>query len=156
MTDVIAGTRRVTTSAGDREFRYIGLVRLGRRGAVVAECGHEHRNRDQGGDSATDCARGIIQGARITASAESVAYRFRNRWQWLTMSPFTFPASTIDAAKVQSAKDADAYLAAVAAVREVMACHTGAPATPPPAEPPEIGEMPAWMTGEDHTDEANQ
>ncbi len=48
------GTRRITVAGG---YRYTGQLRNGR--TVLAECGHEHDNRNQStrtsGESATDC-----------------------------------------------------------------------------------------------------
>ena len=107
------GSRR----AGDR--RFVGVVRRGR--TVLAECGHEHTNRDwttgANGTSATDCARAIIAGAANPATAEQHANRLRNAWLALTtQAGFVAPASTIAAAKADAAAAADAYLAAVARI----------------------------------------
>lgn len=103
--------------AGDR---YVGVVRRG--SAIVAECGHEHTNRDwstgANGASATDCARAILAGAANPHTAEHTAARLRDAWMALTSNAgHTFTAATIAAAKTTAASAADSYLAAVATVR---------------------------------------
>jgi hypothetical protein len=111
---VTAGTRR----HGDQQ--YTGVVRHGRR--VITDCGHIHTNRDMtypsSGLSARDCADRIIRGARRPATADSYADSIRTAWTRL--SPITFTASTIAAAKTGAQTAADAYLAAVALVRAYL------------------------------------
>lgn len=109
-----AGSRRV----GDRA--YVGVVRRGR--AIVAECGHEHTNRDwttgANGTSATDCARAILAGAANPTTAEHHATRLRNAWTALASAAgHAYPASVIAAAQVTAAAGADSYLSAVSTVR---------------------------------------
>nr|WP_221374513.1 hypothetical protein [Actinoplanes polyasparticus] len=111
-----AGSRRVSSSSGDRDYRYIGVVRLD--GKTLVECGHEHRNRDWSG--AVACARSIIDGARRPATATHVAGTFRTSWEGLTRGFFTVPQSTIDQAKAEASASADAYLAAVEIVKEAL------------------------------------
>lgn len=116
------GTRR-TTGAGGRDYRYIGIVRVGR--TVIVECGHEHANRDwprSGDPGATGCARDIIDGAANPALAERRATKRARAWENLTRSTgFTTPAGTIAAAKTTAAADAAAYLATVDTVRAALA-----------------------------------
>ncbi|MFI7608868.1 hypothetical protein ACIBTV_27660 [Micromonospora sp. NPDC049366] len=114
----LAAPRPGSRQVGDRA--YAGVVRRGR--AILAECGHQHTNRDwttaAGGTSATDCARSIIAGAANPATAEHTAAQLRNAWIALTSNAgHAFPASTIAAAKATAAEAATTYLAAVAAVR---------------------------------------
>jgi hypothetical protein len=111
------GSRRVP-GINDRDFRYVGVIRRADR--IVVECGHEHTNRDWSTreNSAVDCARDIIAGAVNPDFAERTAQRRRRAWESLTRSTgFTAPASTITAARITAADDAQAYLAAVATVR---------------------------------------
>jgi hypothetical protein len=123
---VVAGTRRVP-GANDRDFRYVGVVRVnggrgGSTGRIVAECGHEHANRDwstgAAGGSAKDCARQIIAGAQNPATAEHTAKRIRTAPTGLRPGAgFQHPAGTIEAAAAIATSNAEAYLAAVATVR---------------------------------------
>lgn len=124
--DAVAAARRAARAEqprpGSRRIgdRYAGVVRRGR--ATLAECGHEHTNRDwttsANGTSATDCARAILAGAANPTTAEHHADRLRRSWERLTSGAgFSAPAATIEAAKVASSAAADSYLAAVATVR---------------------------------------
>lgn len=120
-TGLRVSTRRVAGGVDGRDFAYVGLVKLGRR--VVAECGHEHANRDWSatvaGGSAKSCAESILDGARRPATAEHVAKRIRTAPLGLRPAAgFEHPAGTIEAARAAAEKNTATYLAAVAAVRE--------------------------------------
>ncbi len=122
---LVVSTRRVASSSGHRDYRYIGLIRRGRRGPIVAECGHEHTNRTDstkpGGRSAVDCAYDVLEGAADPAIAEHVSMRWADRWQALTRGTgHTYTAETIAKTRAASAADAQAYLAAVEAARAAM------------------------------------
>lgn len=124
---VIGGTRRVD-AGGERDFRYVGLVRYaGRRGVapIITECGHEHTNRDwstgAAGGSARDCARQIIAGARNPATAQDTARRLRNAPVGLANGAgFIAPVATLAGARATAEANAGSYLAAVAAVRAYL------------------------------------
>lgn len=120
-TGLRVSTRRVAGGVDGRDFAYVGLVKLGR--TVIADCGHEHANRDWStgvaGGSAKSCAESILDGARRPATAEHVAGRLRTAPIGLRPGAgFEHPAGTIEAAKAAAEKNAAGYLAAVAAVRE--------------------------------------
>jgi len=112
------GSRRVASSSGDRDYRYIGVVRLD--GRPIAECGHEHRNRDWNG--ATDCARAVLAGAANPNVAAAAAGTICDRWMPLTHATgHTYSKTTIDAAKTAAHTDAATYRAAVDTVRTAIA-----------------------------------
>lgn len=146
-------TRAQTIRASYRrsgESGWTGVVRLGRMELV--ECGHTHANRDMTtarGEAATVCARMILRGAQLDATAQHRAAAIRTAWQRLTSAAgFAVPVSTIEKAKADAPKAAAAYLAKVAVVRAALAEQQAAtaPEEPPATTPaPEIGEMPAWM-----------
>lgn len=145
-TSLNPGTRRVQMADGT--FRYVGQVRCG--GDVVAECGHEHRNRDMSsktnGTSATDCVRDIINGAQLTSAAEYIADRIRTRWQRTSAAGFVAPREPAGAAEQRCAAAAAAYLDAVAKARAAHAAAAAPPPkVPPAAEPQQLGDMPDWM-----------
>ncbi|MEU8023768.1 hypothetical protein AB0B88_16285 [Micromonospora haikouensis] len=117
------GTRRVTVAGG---FRYVGVLRAGRK--IVAECPHEHINRDvrgRGGTSATDCIRYIVQAAAKHDTYPEKRARLvqddRNAWQGLTRGPFTAPAGTIARARVECAERADALDALIGRLVDLLA-----------------------------------
>lgn len=122
MTAITIGTRRTTGGHNGRDYRYIGVLRHGT--TILAECGHEHANRDRGGDSATDC---ITLAVRLTAlpveARHMTADRFRNEWLRLTRGGFQQTAETIAKAKVDSHAKAEAYLALVDELTALFAQH---------------------------------
>lgn len=122
MTDLTIGTRRVTVAGG---YRYIGQLRDGR--AVLVECGHEHDNRNQStrtsGESATDCMVMTLRATALPALREDRINGYQAAWQRLTRNPFGVPASTIEAAKADSACAADAYAHLVDHVAGILRDH---------------------------------
>ena len=110
-----AGTRRVRYA--DDSFRYVGQVRQGAR--VVTECGHEHLNRDvttqTSGVSARDCAERIISGAHRQRRADDHAARYRS-----AVRPATYGRKAADLARADAEARAEAFLAAVDAVRALL------------------------------------
>jgi hypothetical protein len=133
-------TRRVAGGVDGRDFAYVGLVKLGR--TVVAECGHEHANRDWAatvaGGSAKSCAESILDGARRPATAEHVARKIRTAPLGLRPAAgFQHPAGTIEAARAAAEKNEAGYLAAVATVREHLdTLEEPLPGTDTPTTPP--------------------
>jgi hypothetical protein len=146
------GTRRVKHDSGDT---FVGVLRRGRGGPILAECGHQHTNRDvssqSNGRSAADCMRDVIHGARLAAAAEAHAAAFRDRWVSLTRNTgFVTPQSVIDGAKAKAGEAADAYLSAVGIVRGLIENEPEGTASTDStdstdAEPQKAGEMPEWM-----------
>lgn len=122
MTAITIGTRRTTGGHNGRDYRYIGVLRHGT--TILAECGHDHTNRGQGGDSATDC---ITLAVRLTAlPAEARQYtadQMRNEWQNLTRRGFQHTPDTIAKAKADSQAKADAYLQLVDDLTNLFAQH---------------------------------
>lgn len=140
------GTRR--TDHGTAGYTYTGILR--HHGHIVAECGHEHTNRDvtsgANGRSAADCARDILAGAYNAHTADHNADVFRNRWVNLTRGGFVASKTTIELAKVSAAQAADTYEAAVATTRAFLTQQpTAAPTPTVPNETPTIGDLPEWM-----------
>lgn len=144
-----ASTRRVAGGVDGRDFAYVGLVKLGRK--VLAECGHEHANRDWStgvaGGSAKSCAESILDGARRPATAEHVAGRLRTAPVGLRPGAgFAHPAGTIEAARAAAEANAAGYLAAVATVREHL--HTQEEPLPGTEAAPERITVDTDATGE--------
>jgi hypothetical protein len=130
--------------------RWVGVLRAGAR--VIVECGHPHENRDMttaaGGESAKVCARAILRGAELPASAEDRADRQRRAWQRLTEGGgFAYPAGMVEKVQADCQVRADDYLTRVATVRDALRTYpTTAPKAPAPAPAAApIGEMPDWM-----------
>lgn len=116
---ITIGTRRVSGGRDGRDYRYVGVLRDGR--AVVAECGHEHANRDPGGDSAADCMRMVLRATVRDAIRDDVAARYRQEWQRLTRGGFQQTAETIARAEADSAAKAAAFLVLVDEVAALLA-----------------------------------
>ncbi len=141
--------RAADRTTGDR---WIGVLQ--HDGVAFIWCGHEHHNRDvstqTNGEAAQVCARMILEGARRPQLAESRAEQLRNAWRSLARGGgFQHPASVIEGARSACAENAAAYLALVEETRQHPALNdTETTPTPAPAVPAEIGELPAWMTGE--------
>lgn len=127
-TTLTIGTRRVeNSSSGYRDYRHIGVLRAGVD--TVAECGHEHTNRDcstkTNGTSAADCIRQAARAAdkhdTYPAIRESLVRDFRNGWQRLRRGGFSVPTGTIERAKQESAAKADAYDALIGHLIDLLA-----------------------------------
>lgn len=116
------GTRRTTLA--DSTYRYTGVITAGT--TTLADCGHQHRNRDQttrtGGTSARDCITLLLRATVLPALAEQLTTEAANAWQALTRG-FGAPADTIARAKAESAKAAAAMLGRITALREALAAH---------------------------------
>lgn len=112
------GTRR--TRLADDTYRYTGLIR--HHGTVIAECGHEHTNRDQPRyhtPSARTCAERILDGARRRSTADRYATEYRDAWKGMARA-MGGSVKAGEKAKATAAAHAAHYLAAVDTVRALL------------------------------------
>lgn len=116
---IAIGTRRVDGGRDGRDYRYVGVLRDGR--AIVAECGHDHANRDAAGDSATDCIRMVLRATARDAIRDGVADVYRQGWRHLGLRGFQQTTETIARAKADAEAKAAAFVVLVDEVAALLA-----------------------------------
>lgn len=116
--DLVIGTRRHAGGTG-----HVGVLRHGK--TIVAECGHDHPNRDTdtrtSGTSARTCMRMLVYATQNEAYADDLAARIENAWRSLGSRGFHVAASTIEKAKAVAPIEVAAFRATVAQVTALLA-----------------------------------
>jgi hypothetical protein len=149
MATIRIGTRRDEGGRDDRDYTYVGVLRQGRR--VIAECGHQHKNRDHssrfGGTSALDCITDIVRASRDQHFADQLINQVRTRNSGDGGAGFQVSAATLAEWRARDAADAAKLADVIAAVAALDVAWPPKPAAPvaPVEEVQEIGEMPEWM-----------